>query len=143
MDQQERQAALKSLPHGLEFRFLDEILELDPGRSATGTYRLPQDAHFLRGHFPGAPILPGVLMIEAMAQLAGVVAQCDPEHAALRNLRLTAVRGAKILGTILPGETLELSSEIAGRLGNLIQAKGTVSHQGQKLAEAQVTLSGD
>ncbi len=135
--------ALNSLPHGPEFRFVDEILELQPGRAATGTYRLPQDAQFLRGHLPGDPILPGVLMIEGMVQLAAIVAQCDPEHATLNNIRLTAVRGAKILGTIPPGETLELSIEIAVRLGNLVQAKGAVLHQGQKLAETQVTLSGD
>ena len=143
MDENDRQAALNALPHGPEFRFVDEILEMEPGSSAKGSLTPAADAEYLRGHFPGAPILPGVLMIEAIAQLAGVVAQCDPEHETLRNLRLTAVRGAKILGTVPPGEQLELSVEIAGRLGGLVQAKGFVEHQGSKIAEAQVTLSGD
>jgi len=68
------QAALKFLPHGPEFRFLDRLTSLDPGRSGAGEYRVRGDEPFLRGHFPGQPIFPGVLLAEAAAQLAGVVA---------------------------------------------------------------------
>ena len=59
------------LPHGPEFRFLDRVLSLTPGKEGTGEYRVRGDEPFLRGHFPGDPILPGVLLIEAAAQLAG------------------------------------------------------------------------
>ena len=69
--------ALKQLPHGPEFRFLDRLTRLDPGKSGSGEYRLRGDEPFLRGHFPGAPIFPGVLLLEAAAQLAGTVAQFD------------------------------------------------------------------
>lgn len=71
--------ALRALPHGPEFRFLDRLLALDPGRSGRAEYTLRGDEPFLRGHFPGQPLLPGVLLIEAAAQLAGVVAQSDPD----------------------------------------------------------------
>ena len=98
---------------------------------------------FLRGHFPSQPIFPGVLMIEAIAQLAGIAAQCDPVHPPLANLRLTAVRGVKILGTVGPQETMTISVKVQGRLGNLISAEGTVHHEERVLCQGQVTLSGD
>jgi 3-hydroxyacyl-[acyl-carrier-protein] dehydratase len=134
-----------NLPHGPEFRFLDEILALDPGKSGRAIFRLKGDEHFLRGHFPGAPIMPGVLMIEAVAQMAGVAAQSDPVIPGLPNLRLTAVRNAKILGTLAPGEAMEIEACVTGRLGNLIQAEGTVRTADAarvELLRAQVTLAG-
>src|SRR5215510_14521033 len=100
--------ALDSLPHGPEFRFLDRLVELVPGESAVGQYIVRGDEPFLRGHFPGAPIFPGVLLIEAAAQLAGTVAQSDPKIPAMPGLKLTAVRNAKILGTARPGEIIRL-----------------------------------
>lgn len=72
--------ALAALPHGPEFRFLDRLLTLEPGRCGTVEFARRGDEGFLRGHFPGEPLLPGVLLIEAAAQLAGVVAQSDPAH---------------------------------------------------------------
>ena len=134
--------ALASLPHGPEFRFIDRLTALDPGRSGEGEFTLRGSEAFLAGHFPGHPILPGVLMAEAIAQLAGVVAQSDPAHEPLPDLRLTAVRALKILGTAGPGVPIRLTAEVQGRLGNLIQARGTVEAAGEKIAEAQVTLSG-
>ena len=73
------QRALNLLPHGADFRFLDRLTKLDPGQSGAGEYRVRGDEPFLRGHFPGEPMFPGVLLAEAAAQLAGVVAQSDPK----------------------------------------------------------------
>src|SRR5919198_4813028 len=89
--------ALAWLPHGTGFRFLDRLLALDPGQSGAGQYTVRGDEPFLRGHFPGQPMMPGVLLVEAAAQLAGTVAQSDPQRTPLRGLKLTAIRGAKIL----------------------------------------------
>src|ERR1700710_2814434 len=119
--------ALKSLPHGPEFRFIDRLLKLEPGKSGSGEYRVRGDEPFLRGHFPGQPIFPGVLLVEAAAQLSGIVAQCDPEIPPLAGLKLTALRNVKILGTAIPGQVIELQSNITGRLGNLVQARATAS----------------
>ena len=87
-------------------------------------------------------MMPGVILIEAVAQLAGVVAQSDPTVPALHDLRLAAVRAAKITGTATPGETLELTAEITGRLGPLVQATGTVCADGRLLLSTQIVLSG-
>ena len=142
MSDEPRQTALNLLPHGAEFRFLDRLLELDPGKTGVGEYCLQGDEPFLRGHFPGDPLLPGVLLVEAVAQLAGVVAQSDPAIAPLPGLKLTALRNVKILATARPGEVVRLEARITGRLGNLIQAQATASINGQPGLQAELTLSG-
>ena len=134
--------ALKRLPHGPEFRFVDELRALDPGVSGIGEYTLRGDEAFLGGHFPGEPLLPGVLLLEAAAQLAGVVAQCDPAHPPLAGLKLTAIRAAKILGTARPGETVTLHARITGRMGHLLQAQATATLRGTLILQCEVTLSG-
>lgn len=135
--------ALARLPHGPEFRFVDRLLELDAGKSGVGEYRVRGDEPFLRGHFPGEPLMPGVLLVEAAAQLAGVVAQCDPAIPPLAGLKLTALRAVKIMGTARPGEIVRLEARVAGRLANLIQAQAEVSLAGQRILTAELTLSGN
>lgn len=134
--------ALAHLPHGPEFRFIDRLTVLDPGKSGTGEYTVRGDEPFLRGHFPGEPLFPGVLLIEAAAQLAGTVAQSDPQIPPLEGLRLTAIRGAKILGTATPGQTITLEARITGRMPGLIQASVIVSLSGHIILQTELTLSG-
>jgi len=131
------QSALLSLPHGPSFRFLDELVTLEPGNEATAVYLVRGDEDFLSAHFPGNPMMPGVLLIEAIAQLGGVVVQ-----PALTDLRLTGVRAAKILGAAVPGERLEIRAKIEGLLGGLVQIEGDVRGPAGLLASAKVTLSG-
>ena len=134
--------ALALLPHGAEFRFIDRLTKLDPGQSGAGEYTVRGDEPFLRGHFPGEPIFPGVLLAEAAAQLAGVVAQSDPKIPPLKNLKLTALRNVKIIGTARPGESILLEAKIVGRLGNLVQAQTTAKVGGKIILTAELTLSG-
>lgn len=135
--------ALHFLPHGPEFRFIDRLLALDPGKSGVGEYTVRGDEPFLRGHFPGQPLMPGVLLTEAAAQLAGTVAQSDPQVPPMPGLKLTAMRGVKILGTARPGETIRVEARITGRLGNLVQSQATASVGGRVVLQADLTLSGD
>jgi 3-hydroxyacyl-[acyl-carrier-protein] dehydratase len=136
------QRALNLLPHGVEFRFIDRLVKLDPGQSAEGEYKVRGDEPFLRGHFPGEPIFPGVLLVEAAAQLAGVVAQSDPKIPPLAGLKLTALRNVKILGTAKPGEIIRFEARIAGRLGNLVQVLATACVAGEMVLKAELTLGG-
>ena len=135
--------ALAALPHGPEFRFIDKLTALEPGKSGAGEYTLRGDEDFLRGHFPGAPLMPGVLLVEAAAQLAGVVAQSDPANTPLKNLRLTAIRGAKILGAVQPGEKIQLEACVIGRMGNLVQAQANARVSGRIILQTEITLSGE
>jgi 3-hydroxyacyl-[acyl-carrier-protein] dehydratase len=134
--------ALKSLPHGPEFRFLDRLLSLIPGKKGTGEYLVRGDEFCLRGHLPGEPLLPGVLLVEAAAQLAGVVAQNDPSIPPLPELKLTALRAVKILGSARPGETLRIEASITGRLGPLVLAQACAYVSDTKVLTAELTLSG-
>lgn len=136
-------AALDRLPHGPGFRFVDRLLTLEGGVRGTGEYIVRGDESFLAGHFPGDPLFPGVLLIEACAQLAGVVAQSDPARAPLPGLKLAAVRGAKITGSARPGQSITLHAEVAGRMGRLIQARATATVQGSLVLQCELTLAGE
>jgi 3-hydroxyacyl-[acyl-carrier-protein] dehydratase len=142
MNPDDLQRALDLLPHGAEFRFIDRLIKLNPGQSGEGEYKVRDDESFLRGHFPGEPIFPGVLLVEAAAQLSGVVAQSDPKIPPLKNLKLTALRNVKILGTAKPGEIIFLEAKITGRLGNLIQAQAMAKVASEIILTAELTLSG-
>ena len=133
---------LARLPHGDGFRFVDAVKEFSPGVSGQGVYTITGSEDFFRGHFPGRPIMPAVIMVEALAQLGGVVVQSDPDSVALTDMRLTAMRNVKIFDTAVPGETLTLRARVLGRLGNLIQLEGEVECAGRMLVTAQLTLSG-
>ena len=136
------QEALTSLPHGAGFRFVDRLLSLDPGKEGVGEYFVRGDEPWLLDHLPGDPLLPGVLLIEAAAQLAGVVAQNDPVVPPIAGLKLTALRSVKILGTARPGETVRLEARIIGRLGALVQAEASAFVAHSKVLSAELTLGG-
>ncbi len=134
---------LDHLPHGPEFRFLDRLTSLEKGVSGTGEYTLTGKESFLRGHFPGNPLLPGVILVEAGAQLAGTVAQADERQRPLANLKLTAIRSAKITGSARPGETVVLVAHVTGRMGGLVSAEVTATVNGRLVLQCGLTLAGD
>ncbi|MDA0813447.1 MAG: beta-hydroxyacyl-ACP dehydratase [Verrucomicrobia bacterium] len=141
--------ALAYLPHGREFRFLDAITQLTPGISGAAHYLVRGDEPFLAAHFPGHPMMPGVILVEAIAQLGGVVCQSAPDQAKLTDVRLTAIRNAKILGAAAPGDILLIRATIEGRMAGLVQVSGEVQTQSpdggdrRLLASAKITLSGE
>jgi 3-hydroxyacyl-[acyl-carrier-protein] dehydratase len=135
-------AALLALPHGPEFRFIDALDALVPGQSGAAHYLLRGDEVFLAGHFPAAPLMPGVLLIEAIAQLGGVVAQSDPAIPPLRDLRLAAVHSAKIAGSAVPGETLLLHASVLRRMGGLVQIEGEARVGSKPVLSTRLTLTG-
>jgi 3-hydroxyacyl-[acyl-carrier-protein] dehydratase len=136
------QLVMRLLPHGPEFRFVDRMVSLTPGVKGIGEYRVRGDEYYLRGHLPGEPIFPGVLLVEAGAQVAGIVAQEDPLNPSLPRLKLTALRAVKILGSARPGETLRIEAVITGRLGSMIQAEVSAFIAETKVLSAELALSG-
>jgi 3-hydroxyacyl-[acyl-carrier-protein] dehydratase len=104
------------LPHRPPFLFVDEVTELVPGDRVRGRWWVDPEAWFFPGHFPGRPTLPGVLMLEAIAQLGAIAALSDPRMAGKLPL-FGGADGARFRRQVLPGETLELEM-VLGRLSS-------------------------
>jgi 3-hydroxymyristoyl/3-hydroxydecanoyl-(acyl carrier protein) dehydratase len=131
------------LPHGQSFLFVDEVVQVEDDQ-LEGLWKLKGDEFFLSGHFPGQPIMPGVLMIESLAQFGGILGQMKRGDNPLKEVRLTAVRQFKIFGTILPGQSLRLKVKLDGMMGAMMQVSGEIKCEetGQMVASGSIVLSG-
>ena len=124
------------LPHREPFIFVDEVLALEPGESAQCRKVFAPEEPFFRGHFPGDPLVPGVILAEALAQTAGLAAG-QPGKA----FRLSAIRGMKFLRAVRPGEEILLSAKKLAVVGGLWQFEVVSRVAGLPVAEGVVVLS--
>lgn len=126
------------LPHREPFLFVDEVLELVPGVSAVCSKTFPVEEPFFRGHFPGDPIVPGVILAEALAQASGIAAGRGENR---RSFRLSAIRQMKFLRAVSPGEKIVLRVEKRGEIGGLLQFSGTAEVEQTIVGEGIIVLS--
>ncbi len=133
-----RDAIESILPHRAPFLLLDEVVEMVPGERVAATYRVPEDGWWFAGHFPGRPVMPGVLIVEAMAQ-TGAVAVLAEEQNHGRIAFFAGIDDCRFKRVVSPGETLTLRCEIDQVRGPIGRGKAT-AHVGEQLA-ARGTLT--
>lgn len=124
------------LPHREPFLFVDRLIALEPGVSATGTWSLSGEEWFFAGHFPGRPTLPGVLMCEAIAQV-GALAVLSDERFANRLPLFGGLDGARFRRQVGPGDELELTATLTR-----MSARAGKGH-GQAVANGEVACECD
>ncbi len=102
----------KLLPHRHPFLLIDRVENIIPGESCTAYKNVSYDAWFFQGHFPNAPIMPGVLIIEAMAQAAGVLALSSLSNNSPDSVLFASINNAKFKKQVVPGDTLRIEVKV-------------------------------
>jgi len=126
------------LPHREPFIFVHEVIELEPGVRALCESRFPSSTPFFAGHFPDNPIVPGVILTEALAQSAGLAAG---EPGRDRSFFLTAIRQMKFPGPAFPDEAIRLTATKTFEVGGLLQFAVSAEASDRIVAEGVIVLS--
>lgn len=136
------------LPHRQPFLFLTEVIDVDPRQSGRGVWRVVGDEWFLSGHFPGQPVVPGVLIAEALAQLSGVVGQAESEGAGAADgshveadLQVLAHVDVRLKQSVVPPAEIELSTRVVRSMGLLDQFQVAATVASRRVAVGSLTLS--
>lgn len=128
------------LPHRAPFLFLDEVHSCEVGRYTRATKRIDADMDFFRGHFPGMPVMPGVLQLEAIAQAGAFAVLCVPRYAGHIAL-FAAADGVRFRRPVLPGDILELEVTIERLSAMGGKGHGTARVDGQISCEANLLFT--
>jgi 3-hydroxyacyl-[acyl-carrier-protein] dehydratase len=125
------------LPHRSPFLFVTELRSVEPGQSASGSWQLTGEEAFFAGHFPGRPTLPGVLMVEALAQLGGVAVLADPAHAGKLPL-FGGIERARFRRQVVPGELLDLEVTLGRMSARAGKGTGRATVDGALACQAEL-----
>lgn len=127
----------KLLPHRYPFLMVDRITELEPNARAVGIKNVTVNEPFFQGHFPGNPIMPGVLIVEAMAQIAGVLAFGSGVQG--NAVFFMSIEKAKFRKPVVPGDQLRMEIKVLQQRGNVWKFSGTATVDEKVVSEADFT----
>lgn len=132
------QAIQEILPHRYPFLLVDKIIELEPRTRIVGVKQVTINEQFFAGHFPGAPVMPGVLQIEALAQVGAILALREFENREEKIPFFSGIEHGRFRRPVVPGDTLMLEVT-ALRIGSKVQKmRGVAMVDGQVTAEAEI-----
>jgi 3-hydroxyacyl-[acyl-carrier-protein] dehydratase len=135
-----REQIKQIIPHRDPFLFLDEIVELVPGQRAVAIKEVrPEEPHF-QGHFPGQPIMPGVLIVEALAQAGAVAALSLPENQG-KLVLFAGIDSVRFKRQVVPGDTLRLEVEMTRMRGAIGKAEARATVDGSLACKAELTFA--
>ena len=129
------------LPHRWPFLLVDRISDCVPGRSARGIKCVSANEPFFQGHFPGYKVMPGVLILEALAQVGAVALLSEPENRGKLAL-FGGIKNARFKRQVRPGDVLELECELTERHGSVGFGTATARVDGKLAARAELTFAG-
>lgn len=132
---------MKMLPHRYPFLLVDRLEVEVPGEKGTGIKNVTMNEEFFQGHFPGNPVMPGVLQIEAMAQTAGaiVIAKDNNNDGQTKSVLFMSIDGVKFRKPVKPGDQLRMHVEKIKERRNIFVFKGQTTVDGQVVSEAEFT----
>ena len=131
---------MKILPHRYPFLFVDRVIEIEPGKKGIGIKNVTMNDGFFQGHFPQRPVMPGVIMVEAMAQTAGVVVLTGGAHSGKVALFMS-IGDVKFRKVVAPGDQLLLEVEIIRDRERTANVKGVGRVNGEVAIEAEMMFS--
>jgi len=135
MDVQEIQ---KLLPHRYPFLLVDRVVSIDPGKALRAYKNVSVNEPFFQGHFPGHPVMPGVLVLEALAQASAILAYRSTGFDPSRKVTyLMAIDGAKFRKPTVPGDRLDLEVEVLRFKGAILKTRGVAKVDGEVVAEGE------
>ena len=129
------------LPHRYPFLLVDRILEIEGEKRIVGLKNVTINEPFFQGHFPGAPVMPGVLILECMAQVAGVMIYRDLPDKHKKLIYFTGIENAKFRRPVLPGDQLRVEMQLLNRRTNFGKMNGQATVDGKLVAEAIVVFA--
>ena len=130
---------MEFLPHRYPFLLVDRILEIEPGVRIVGLKNVTINEPFFQGHFPGHPIMPGVLIVEAMAQAGGMLLMDHFDDPGSKVIYFAAIDGVRFRKPVLPGDQLRLEIDVVQFRGRLCRIRGEAYVDGRKVCEAEMT----